>query len=251
MGSISIRKHIRWPPAPAAEPTSTIVVTSPGRRFVDLRVLLPLPSDHEKGGVSRVPVSSVEWAIAGSSESWIRKGADGEDISHSKWTHWIDSRTMLNPEDSVADEGDMFPQPDGTTLEKGRMLNPDLGVEADYEELWDDGKPIPGILGEDGQARPLAGGVARCIVMQMEDQSLRARGRIVLLGQYCQGLVRIGDEIAAQRWEWQLGRGWAMTIKIGELALPCLEVIRQATKTEADKELKCGEQSWKLHESVP
>ncbi|TLD31011.1 hypothetical protein PspLS_02016 [Pyricularia sp. CBS 133598] len=183
MGSISIRKYIRWPPAPAAEPTSTIVLTSPGRRFVDLRVLLPLRPDHEEGGVSHLPVSSVDWAIAGISESWIRKSADGKDVSHSKWTHWIDSRTPLEPEDSVADEGDMFPQPDGTTLEKGRMLNPDVGIEADYEELWDDGEPTPGVLDEDGQVRPLAGGAARCIVMQMEDQGVGARGSVVLLGQ--------------------------------------------------------------------
>ncbi|ELQ44949.1 hypothetical protein OOU_Y34scaffold00033g14 [Pyricularia oryzae Y34] len=228
-----------------------MVLTSPGRRFVDLRVMLPLPSNHEEGGVSHLPVSSVDWAIAGTSESGIRKGADGEDISHSKWTHWIDSRTQLDPVDLVADEGDMFPQLDGTTLEKGRMLNPEVGVEADYEELWDDGEPTPGALGEDGQARPLVGGAARCIVMQMEDQNLRARGSVVLLGQYCQGFVRIGDEIAAQRWEWQLGRGWAMTIKIGELALPCLEIIRQATNKAADQELQFGQQLWKLKESVP
>ncbi|TLS31604.1 hypothetical protein PpBr36_03682 [Pyricularia pennisetigena] len=250
MGSISIRKHIRWPPAPAAEPTSTIVLTSPGRRFVDLRVLLPLHSD-EDGSVNQLPISRVDWAIAGTSESWIRKGVDGEDISHSRWTHWIDSRTPLDPEASVADEGDMFPQPDGTTLEKGRMWNPDVGVEADYEELWDDGEPIPGALGEDGQARPLAGGAARCIMIQMEDKSLRARGSVVLLGQYCQGLIRVGDEIAAQRWEWRHGRGWEMTIKIGELPLPCLEIIRQETDIEADQELKYGQQSWKVQESVP
>lgn len=41
MGSISIREHIRWLPDPASEPTSTVVLTSPGRRFVDLRVLRP------------------------------------------------------------------------------------------------------------------------------------------------------------------------------------------------------------------
>jgi len=42
MGTISIRKFIRWLPDEASEPTSTIVVTSPRlKRFVDLRILLP------------------------------------------------------------------------------------------------------------------------------------------------------------------------------------------------------------------
>jgi hypothetical protein len=39
MGSISIREHIRWFPDAASEPTSTIVLTSPERRFVDIRIL--------------------------------------------------------------------------------------------------------------------------------------------------------------------------------------------------------------------
>lgn len=39
MGSISFREHIRWVPDEAGEPTSTIVLTSPQRRFVDLRIL--------------------------------------------------------------------------------------------------------------------------------------------------------------------------------------------------------------------
>lgn len=41
MGTISIREHIRWIPDPESEPTSTIVLTSPGHRFVDLRILRP------------------------------------------------------------------------------------------------------------------------------------------------------------------------------------------------------------------
>lgn len=41
MGSISIREFIKWLPDEASEPTSTIVVTSPGRRFVDIRANRP------------------------------------------------------------------------------------------------------------------------------------------------------------------------------------------------------------------
>jgi len=43
MGSISVRRSIQWlpdDPVPV-EPTSTVVLTSPGKRFVDIRILLP------------------------------------------------------------------------------------------------------------------------------------------------------------------------------------------------------------------
>lgn len=42
MGTISIRKFIRWLPDEPSEPTTTFVITSPRlKRFVDLRILLP------------------------------------------------------------------------------------------------------------------------------------------------------------------------------------------------------------------
>jgi hypothetical protein len=41
MASLSFRKFIRWLPDEASEPTSTLVLTSPEKRFVDIRVLLP------------------------------------------------------------------------------------------------------------------------------------------------------------------------------------------------------------------
>lgn len=39
--SISIREHIRWLPERESEPTSTLVLTSPENRFVDIRILKP------------------------------------------------------------------------------------------------------------------------------------------------------------------------------------------------------------------
>lgn len=45
MASISFRKFIRWLPEEASEPTSTLVLTSPEKRFVDIRVLLADGSD--------------------------------------------------------------------------------------------------------------------------------------------------------------------------------------------------------------
>jgi len=55
MCDISIRESIRWLPDAASEPTTTIVLTTPQRRFVDIRVLKPTSSaDGDTGGQSAV-----------------------------------------------------------------------------------------------------------------------------------------------------------------------------------------------------
>jgi hypothetical protein len=51
MCDISIREYIRWLPDEASEPTSTIVLTTPQRRFVDVRILKPT-SDEDATGES-------------------------------------------------------------------------------------------------------------------------------------------------------------------------------------------------------
>jgi hypothetical protein len=51
MCDISVREYIRWLPDEPSEPTSTIVLTTPERRFVDIRVLKESsPSDDDASG---------------------------------------------------------------------------------------------------------------------------------------------------------------------------------------------------------
>ncbi|KAK7443661.1 hypothetical protein Landi51_09009 [Colletotrichum acutatum] len=203
MGSISFREHIRWIPDEASEPTSTIVLTSPQRRFVDLRILKQTPTVdgvQDTHGIERL-----EWGIAGTSSSSTRTDDQGAEVRHSRWEHWIDSRTT-DPE-NAADEGDMYEQPDGLTLEKGRMVNPATGTETDYEELWRDVEPVtvpPVGAAAEGEAQK---GV-ECVVLKHEDETSGARGMVVWLGRFCQGISRVGEEVAAERWEWREGEGW-------------------------------------------
>ncbi|KXH41566.1 hypothetical protein CSAL01_01068 [Colletotrichum salicis] len=172
MGSISFREHIRWIPDEASEPTSTVVLTSPQRRFVDLRILKQTPTVdgvQDTHGIERL-----EWGIAGTSSSSTRTDDQGVEVRHSRWEHWIDSRTT-EPE-NAADEGDMYEQPDGLTLEKGRMVNPANGRETDYEELWKDIEPaaVPPV-----GAAPVGEGEVQkgveCIVLKFEGESSKAR----------------------------------------------------------------------------
>lgn len=120
------------------------------------------------------------------------------------------------------DAGFMYPQPDDLTLEKGSMLNPDTGVEGEYEELWHDVDPT---------AVPGEGGV-RVLVVQLHDDEHRTRGSVVKLGRHMQGFVRVGDDVALERWEWD--GGWKRTVKIGEIGLPCEKILKEENLSEGD-----------------
>ena len=85
---ISTRAFIQWLPDQPSEPTSTVVLTSSQRHFVDIRVLADQAVDP----------AHVEWAFAGRSTS---KVVDGKTLS--QWHHWIDSKTT-KPEE-VVDKG--------------------------------------------------------------------------------------------------------------------------------------------------
>ncbi|KAI1426709.1 hypothetical protein F5Y12DRAFT_783750 [Xylaria sp. FL1777] len=195
--SISIRDSIRWlPDEPASEPTSTVVLTSPEHRFVDIRILK---------GINE-PDASLDWAFAGTSSSETRDG-----VRHCVWRHAVDSRTRT-PE-AVVDEGDIFPQDDGRTLETGRMVNPATGQMTSYEEVWSD-LEAEGIPDEVNQQQR-----ARCVVLELEDEERDERGMVVCLGRYCQGVVRTGSRFAAERWLWEDGE-WQQKFRIGDLRIP-------------------------------
>lgn len=214
MGSISIREHIRWGSDTPSEPTSTLVLTSPGRRFfVDVRILktaLEQLTDTCQAPRDGLEGSQIDWAFGGVSASTQITRDVGSQVSHSTFRHWVDSRTT-EPE-KVADEGDMFPGlVDGTTLETGRMVNPATGMETDYEELWRDEEPLP------------VEGLAHCLVSQLHDDEEQKRGLFVQLGQYAQGVLRIGQLFTAERWEWNRAVSrWDLSLKAGNMEAPSL-----------------------------
>jgi len=232
---ISTRAFIQWLPDPPSEPTSTQVLTSTQRRFVDIRI----PADPPLEGVDP---AHVEWAFAGHSTSKIVNGK-----TLSQWHHWIDSKTT-KPED-VVDKGEMLPEDDsGLALEKGEMVNPATGQLTGYVEGWRDGEigvvPVPGegvVRGFHAELRGRGvsidglrdgaegGGELKAtddesrlsIVLQHEDVVRKSRGMVVRLGHLCQGVMRVGDDFTHQRWEWTHEDGWRQTCVSGKLAMPC------------------------------
>ncbi|KAI0433955.1 hypothetical protein F5Y09DRAFT_18235 [Xylaria sp. FL1042] len=225
--SISIRDSIRWLPDVASEPTSTVVLTSLERRFVDIRIL------KEGGGE---PDASLDWAFAGVSSSETRDG-----VRHCRWRHVVDSRARA-PE-AVVDEGDIFPQDDGRTLETSRMVNPATSQLTDYEEVWNDleAEGIP-----DGSTQQP---MARCIVLELKDEEREERGMVVCLGRYCQGVVRVGPRFAAERWLWENGE-WQCKFRVGDLLIPDPEHIHKNIHPE-EEQITLGDAllGWKVVET--
>lgn len=211
MGSISIRKHIRWGAEPPSEPTSTLVLTSPARRFfVDIRVLtsaspslgLDIDPDHERFGT--LEPDRLDWAFAGISSSTKVSRPDGSDTTHCVFNHWVDSRTT-EPQ-LVRDEGDLIPCPGALALEVGSMVNPATGRMTAYEELWLDKEPAP--LGAQNPS---------CVVFQLLDEPAAKRGQFIILGRYAQGVLRVRDTFTAERWVWsETHARWEQAVKAGD-----------------------------------
>ncbi|KAJ4418060.1 hypothetical protein N0V82_005814 [Gnomoniopsis sp. IMI 355080] len=245
MGTVSFRHHIRWGSDAASEPTSTLVLTSPGHYFVDIRVFKTALRHYQSSeastkssGPPSLAREQLDWAIGGTSTSTQRTRPDGTRVSHSVFTHWVDSRTR-DPE-SATDEGDMLPQPDGTTLEIGRMVNPATGIETDYEELWRDGasENVPAL--------------AKWTVLQIQDESQQKRGMFVQLGQYAQAVLRVGDIFTAERWEWDSSQStWVGTFRVGDdEAFPLDDLIPTCQEVHhAGEEIEAWSGIWSVLEA--
>ena len=183
------------------------------------------------------PFSLLDWAFAGVSSSRQKFEPSNETTVHTVWKHWIDSR--IPEAESVQDEADVFPQPDGSAVEQGRMVNPDNGQEMDYEEAWIDVAPTSTTLDN----RKLSA----CAVLLLDDDSQRQRGMVVRVGQYCQGIVRIGEAVSLERWHWTKQDGWKRKVRMGDVWMPC-GLAMEFSRLTLGGEVKQGEQSWKVVE---
>jgi len=238
MPSISIRKHIRWGAEAPGENTSTLVLTSRAKNFVDVRVynsdsrLSALPTDPNDDEA----INRLEWAFAGQSKSTAAEFDGGElkKSAHSVWSHWIDSKTLSE----VKDEGDMYPQDDGTVLEKGAMAHPETGLITDYEEVWE--ALEPSATGDDKNRF--------CYVLKLDLPSNQARGMVIRIGDHIEGIMRVASRITVVRWQWKRSSDegqptWHRTLAMGNGAIPC-EALFTGGKNGSDdlqQDMKVGE----------
>ena len=306
--SISTRAFIQWLPDPPSEPTSTLVLTSSEKFFVDIRVLRnkdepcdtkgngeasPKTIKEEEEEDSKATLSNdIDWAFAGRSQS-TKDEATG--IASSRWIHTVDSRFLANPESAV-DQAEMLPEDpeSGITLEKGSMVNPATGKETAYVEGWREtnARNVPdapedvrqlferelsrrgirlvecdphlrrmsraneksGFPAMSGNP-PFQGGSGLdlcCVVLQHENTARRSRGTVIRVGQFCQGVLQVGETFAAERWEWTSRFGWQRVFSSGNLDIPCdVACYMATTKLRAGSKVKYGvgdDQVWQCVE---
>ena len=224
----------------------------------------------------------LQWAFAGTSHNTklITKNDQSNMIeySHSVWDHWIDSKTQIatttddgdkNKSAVDIDEGDCWPQPNGDILERGTQLDPISGKEREYEELWGDVEVQVQV-----QARLQRGDEGKRVsVVLKTDVDIHGghrdtRGLVVRVGQYCQGIVQVGDKFTMERWEWmnpkddeiecgfEAGPGpgpgpegrWCCKVRIGDGSLPCDQAMNLDGVGD-DAIIRCGELEWRVVEN--
>ena len=206
-------------PSHQFEPTSTLVLTSPLRTFVDIRVYKPFDTATaaSANSANQGSLQRLEWAFAGSSTSvpvqsdGKEQQTDWENVTHSTWTHWLDSRFPVGDPDIPTDEGDMYPLADDLTLEVG------------HAEMWRDVEVV-----STSESQTMV-----CVVMRCQDDAAGVRGVVVRVGQYVQGIVIQGEAVTAERWEWDAERQgeqeaakWQRTVRVGNSFLPCAVCFR-------------------------
>ncbi|KAL9135535.1 MAG: hypothetical protein Q9175_003275 [Cornicularia normoerica] len=203
-----------------------MVLTSKDSYFVDVRILRE--KLEEEKSLDTNTESCLEWAFAGKSRTTFSKDSSMQ-LSHTVWDHWIDSRTN-NPD---SDEGDMWVQPNGDILEKGKNIDPVTGEETEYEELWHD-LQVEAFGKKDNRSS---------LVVRADEPERNIRGMAIKVGGWCEGILKVEDETTVERWEWkptdcasdvastegikeqERNRSdWIRTIKIGKGILPCEEI---------------------------
>lgn len=126
----------------------------------------------------------------------------------------------------------MYPQADGTTLEKGRMVNPATGRDTEYDELWTD------------RLAPASDVVA---VLRVDDG--KVKGLMVWIGGWCQALVRDAEQgVALERWERHEDEAWTRTVRMGTRGLPCEGVLMGEVELEREGVVGCEGDVWEVIE---
>ena len=119
------------------------------------------------------------------------------------------------------------------------MVNPATGKPTDYEEMWEDREPLTTSPDDDLRRK--------CVVLQLHDDGHEARGMVMRVGQFCQGLLRVGESLSLERWVWKEDGGWKREVRIGSLWLPC-GVMLEGERLRLGGEVKHGDFVWKVLE---
>lgn len=184
--SVSHRISLRFPPHPAEELTTTLVLNGGGTThlYTDFRPLIDDPK-------------TCEWAFAGKKTHL--------DDGRCTWSHVVDSRDAGDIADSGAlpDIGTCHTLPNGDEMETGEMVNPTSGKVEPYEEVWRE------------EEVPAGASVMVLTLQQSAKPSDDPRGIFMRVGKWAQGVVRGEHGVSACRWKFE-GANWMQVASYGE-----------------------------------
>jgi len=134
----------------------------------------------------------------------------------------------------------MYPQPNHTTLELGAMYNPLTNSEQAYEEVW-----------VDYSASTVAGSRWSAVV-DLEDLEHKAKGRVVRVGEHCQAILKVGDQVTVERWKFEVPEkdstgDWKRLARLGDLFLPVSLAFKPESLIEGNT-LTFGDYKWVVKE---
>lgn len=186
-------------------------MTSPAGRFVDIRILRPhdlcvaTPNppfaallQEANDAADKYQSPALDWAFAGTSTRTVTRhaiSATGEgELSRAQWTHSIDSLEVDAAQ--VDDQGDCrvyFNSELAVMMEEelGEGRNPATGEMQVYRETW--ALPEPDFLSSKSPAQRV------CYVLQLDEPSQDAKGLLVRVGAWVQGIVRRGEHVSTVR----------------------------------------------------
>ena len=132
----------------------------------------------------------------------------------------------------------MLVQENGDVLERGMQQHPVTGAETEYEELWHD-LEVEAFGNKHNRSS---------LVLRAEQPESDVRGMAIKIGGWCQGILKAGDALTIERWEWKSSgpnndetsaeggkqaaktrNGWVRAFKYGEGSLPCEEMCDRTT----------------------
>lgn len=123
----------------------------------------------------------------------------------------------------------MYAQLGGDILECGESLDRTTGEVKRYEELWGD---VPVLRVGNGNVEE-GGHVS--VVAKAEDAERRIRGMVVRVGDWCQGILKEGEDVTTERWHWTEGGGWERIARLGRGCLLHCALILDESMIEEGK----------------
>lgn len=215
--ALSTRVSLQWPPLEPEEQSHTMVLTSPGNHFVDIRIFkdkYPYTGSEPIDKVFQWAMSGVENPIEGTGKILFDTEINSPDIVKS-----LATGLPLSSCKSPPDIGDFGPiEGSLDRQETGEMINPDTGLVAPYIEVWRSLDPVshsPSL-----EVREREGVDFKVHVLVSETAGVDAK--VVRLGNWVQGILYDGSAspvLSVNRSHFD-GSGWTSLIAYGPKQFP-------------------------------